>query len=73
MDTVINMLLPLAPWVQGVFTILGAAVVVGMAVDKAIPDEKDKGFMGKILAFPVIGPFLAALSKFSPFNFKDKE
>ena len=49
---------------------LGSLVVVGTAVDKMIPDDKDKAFMAKILAVPVLGALLNALAKFSPFNYK---
>lgn len=60
----------LAPWVVNVFAVLGGAVVVGTAIDTAIPDEKDGGFMKKLLATPVLGSVLSALKRFSPFNHK---
>lgn len=60
----------LAPWIVNVFTVLGGVVVVGTAVDAAIPDEKDGGFMKKLLATPVLGSVLSALKRFSPFNHK---
>lgn len=60
----------LHPIVNIVLTILGSLVVVGSAVDKIIPDEMDKGFMGKILGVPILGSILKALQKFSPFNYK---
>jgi amino acid permease len=58
----------LAPWVQYVFVGLGSLVVIGTAVDSVIPDEKDGGFMKKVMAIPVLGSFLQAVAKFSPFN-----
>ena len=61
----------LAPWVSYVLIGLGSLVVIGMGVDYIIPDSVDKGFMGKILNVPILGMVLKALSKFSPFNFKD--
>ena len=61
----------LAPWVNYVFMGLGSIVVVGTFVDSVIPDEKDKGFMKKAFALPIIGDLLRGLSKFSPFNIKE--
>lgn len=69
---VLDFLNTLAPWVSYIFMGLGAAVVVGTVVDNLIPDEKDKGFMKKIMAIPVLGSLLEALKRFSPFNTKDK-
>lgn len=62
----------LAPWVSYVLSGLGTIVVVGTAVDSMVPDEKDKGFMKKILAIPILGGLLSSLTRFSPFNIKDK-
>lgn len=70
---IFDYLISLAPWVSLVFIALGSLVVIGTAVDAAIPDEKDGGFMTKLLAIPVIGPLLNALKRFSPFNAKPKE
>lgn len=61
----------LAPWVNYVFMGLGGIVVVGTFVDSVVPDEKDKGFMKKAFALPIIGDLLKGLSKFSPFNVKE--
>jgi hypothetical protein len=66
----LDYLVTLAPWVANVFMFLGGLVVVGTAVDKVVPDEKDKGFMKKLLAVPVLGSVLEALKRFSPFNHK---
>ena len=70
---VLTFLLTLAPWVSTAFMILGALVVIGITVDTLIPDEKDHGFMKKLMATPILGEFLEALKRFSPFNTKDKE
>jgi hypothetical protein len=70
LNVIFDYALTLAPWVANVFAVLGGAVVVGTAIDAAIPDEKDKGFMKKILEIPVLGSVLKGLSKFSPFNHK---
>ncbi len=67
---VFDFLISLAPWVSYVFIALGSLVVVGTAVDSIIPDEKDKGFMKKILDIPILGDLLKALTRFSPFNIK---
>ena len=49
------------------------AVVIGIGIDMIVPDEIDKGFMKKVMAIPVLGSFLAALKRFSPFNVKDQQ
>lgn len=67
-SVILDYLMTLAPWVQYVFVVLGSLVVIGTAVDAVIPDAKDNGFMKKILATPIIGTLLLAVSKFSPFN-----
>jgi cytochrome b subunit of formate dehydrogenase len=68
---VLEFLMTLAPWVSYVFMGLGALVVIATAVDAIIPDEKDHGFMKKIMAIPVLGDLLKAISKFSPFNHRE--
>lgn len=65
---VLEFLKTLAPWVGYVLAGLGSLVVVGSAIDQVIPDEKDKGFMKKVMAVPVLGELLKTLTKFSPFN-----
>lgn len=60
----------LAPWASYVFIGLGSLTVIGTAVDSVIPDEKDGGFMKKLMAMPVLGSLLQDLAKFSPFNYK---
>lgn len=67
-----DFLLTLAPWVQYVFIGLGSLVVIGSTIDSIIPDEKDHGFMKKILNMPILGDFLKFMTKFSPFNVKEK-
>jgi len=69
---VIDFLNTLAPWVQYVFMGLGSIVIIGTIIDNLIPDDKDKGFMKKIMEIPVLGSLLEAFKRFSPFNFKDK-
>ena len=73
MDQVLDFLLTLSPVVGTVFAVIGGLAVVGTAVDAAIPDEKDGGFMKKLLEKPIIGDLLKALKRFSPFNVKDKK
>ena len=68
---VFNFLLGLAPWVQYVLLGLGSIVVIGTAIDAAVDDTVDKGFMKKAMAIPVLGSFLEALKRFSPFNVKE--
>ena len=65
---ILEFLKNLAPWVNYIFVGLGSLVIIGTAVDYSIPDEKDHGFMKKILAVPILGDLLKALTKFSPFN-----
>ena len=65
---VIDFLNTLAPWVQYIIMGLGAIVVIGTFIDSVIPDEKDHGFMKKIMDIPVLGDLLKTLKKFSPFN-----
>lgn len=59
----------LAPWVSYVLMGLGSAVVLGLGIDAMIPDETDGGFMKKVMGVPILGTFLTALSRFSPFNY----
>ena len=72
MEAIIDFLLTLNPLVSTIFIVLGGSVVVGGAIDAAVDDKIDHGFMKKILAIPVLGPFLKALRRFSPFNVKNK-
>ena len=67
---VFDFLLGLAPWVQYVLIGLGSVVVIGTAIDAAVDDTVDHGFMKKVMAIPVLGSFLEALKRFSPFNVK---
>jgi len=69
---IIIFLSTLAPWVNSVFVILGTAVAVGTFLDSIIDDKVDGGIMKKILAIPVLGLFLKALTRFSPFNSRNK-
>ena len=69
-ETLVNFLMTLAPWVKYVFIGLGSLAVAGTAIDAAVPDEKDKGFMKKIMKIPVLGGFLEFIKRFSPFNIK---
>ena len=55
-----------------IFQILGALTIIGTVIDKLIPDEKDGGFMTKILNVPILGKILSALSRFSPLSYNDK-
>jgi len=70
--TVLDFLVTLAPWVSTAFMGLGGLVVVGTFVDSLVPDEKDHGFMKKAFALPIVGDLLHGLSRFSPFNIKEK-
>lgn len=70
---ILDYIVSLAPWASNAFMALGALVVIGTAVDSIIPDEKDGGFMTKLMAIPVLGSLLAAVKRFSPFNVKPKE
>lgn len=67
---ILDFLNTLAPWVIYILSSLGTLVVLGTGIDALIPDEKDKGFMGKVMNIPVLGQLLDALIKYSPFNFK---
>jgi hypothetical protein len=69
-DPIIAFILTVSPIVQTVLTVLGSLVVIGTGIDAAIPDEKDGGFMTKILSIPIVGDFLKAITRFSPFNVK---
>lgn len=70
-NPVLDFLLTLKPWVQYVFMGLGGLVVLGTFIDSIVPDEKDGGFMKKVMAIPVLGSLLQAFTRFSPFNVKD--
>lgn len=72
LNTVFGLFPNVAGWMATVLVILGSLVVVGTVIDSLIPDEKDGGFMAKILAIAVLGPFLTWTTKFSPFNVKPK-
>jgi len=63
----------LAPWAIYVLMGLGTLVLLGTVIDSLIPDEKDGGFMKKVMGIPVLGSFLEALKRFSPLNVKPKE
>lgn len=67
---VFDFLLTLSPVVGYVFMGLGALVTVGIFVDSVVDDEKDKGFMKKIMAMPILGDILVGIKRFSPFNVK---
>ena len=69
-DAIYSMALGIAPWLGWVTMILGSLVLIGIVVDKAIPDAKDGGFMTKVLGIPVLGALLRWTTKFSPFNVK---
>lgn len=72
-SVIVNFLLPLKPWVETVFTVLGLAVTVGTAIDAMIPDEKDGGFMTKILNIKFLGDFLSYITRYSPLNHRDSK
>ena len=69
---IIDFLNSLAPWVVYVFSGLGMLVVVGIGIDAIIDDKIDGGFMKKILKLPVLGSFLEYITRFSPFNIREK-
>ena len=73
MDQILEFLMTLGNTAQYIIMGLGGIVVIVTAVDTAIPDDIDKGFMKKLLDKPIIGDLLRALKKFSPFNTKDKK
>jgi len=66
LTVVLAYLQTLAPWVHTLFVVLGGLATVGTVVDQVAP----KVGLGKILSLPYLAPVFAALSKFSPFNFK---
>jgi hypothetical protein len=68
---IIDFLLTLSPSVSYILMALGTLVTLGLLVDSLVPDEKDKGFMSKILGIPLLGDFLKFLTRFSPLNIKD--
>lgn len=61
----------LNPIVSTILQIIGSICVIASVVDKIIPDDKDRGFFGKILSIPILGSLVRALIKFSPFNYKE--
>ncbi len=72
-DFLIDMLIPLNAYVLPVLQVLGMLVIVGLGVDKLIPDEKDGGFMSKVFGIPVVGAILSSVKRFSPLNVKEEE
>lgn len=69
-NPIFDFLIGLKPIFGTIFAVLGGLVTVGTVVDSLIPDEKDGGFMKKVIAIPVLGDLLKALTRFSPFNIK---
>ena len=67
-DAILDTIAGFAPIIGVIFKYLGLAVVVGSAIDAIIPDEYDKGFMGKLSNVPVLGLVVKSLRRFSPFN-----
>lgn len=67
---ILEYLATLAPWAPTVLAILGSLVVILTIVDKVVPDEKDNGFMKKLLDIPVVGKLLKDLRRFSLFRAK---
>lgn len=65
---VITFLMTLAPWMNYVLMGLGSLVVIGTAIDTV---SVKLNFMDKILSIPILGDFLKAVSKLSPFNTRD--
>jgi len=66
-----NFLLTFSPVVSTILMVLGALVTLGILVDAMVDDKKDKGFMKKLLAKPILGDMLRALKRFSPFNIRE--
>ena len=68
-SVVVSYLATLSPVISNIMIILGTIVVIGTGIDKM---TKDKGAIAtKILAIPILGSLLSALTKFSPFNYKE--
>jgi uncharacterized membrane protein len=65
---ILTYLMTLSPWISYVVMGLGSLVVIGTAIDKVFVQFD---FMDKIYAIPVLGDFLKALAKFSPFNVRE--
>ena len=72
-EPILQYLITLSPKVELALMILGSLVIIGMIVDKMIPDEKDGGFMSKILSIPLLGDLLKHLKRYSPLNIKEDE
>jgi len=68
---VIQWLQSMAPWVQYLIMGLGFMVVLGTFIDNLTTDKG--AFMTKVMNIPVLGTFLDALAKFSPFNANTKK
>lgn len=68
-SAIFSFLTNIYPSISNTLMILGSIVVIGTGLDYMIPDTKDNGFMKKVLAIPILGSFLSALTKFSPFNY----
>lgn len=66
---VFTFLMTLCPWVQYVLMGLGSLVIIGTAIDTV---RVKLNFMDKILAIPILGDFLKAVAKLSPFNVREK-
>ena len=69
---IFDWIMGMAPWAGYALAFLGGLVVFGTFVDQIIPDEKDGGFMKKLFSIPILGSFLEAVARFSPFNVKEK-
>jgi hypothetical protein len=54
------------PWAVVVLAALGLLTVVGTAVVALTATKKDDELLAKLKAIPFVGPFLAAVAKFSP-------
>ena len=70
-EIILGQAVKMIPYGQVIFTAIGGLVFVGTVIDKMVPDEYDKGFMGKLMNLKGIGPVLKAMTRFSPFNIKE--
>lgn len=70
-EAILGMVVGLGPVAGNLLMVLGSLVVIGTAVDMKIPDEKDGGFMKKVLGIPLLGALLKATARFSPLNVKE--
>jgi hypothetical protein len=68
-DKVITFLSGYFSWFPTVLKWLGIAVVVGLILDRLIPDTYDGGFMSKLVNIPVLGHIILLVIKFSPLNY----